>query len=379
MALRRARLQPGRRALRQAAEVSGVALLLVLGGCSPIETYRSLSGVAKNDPDPQTALFTQNLAAADVGSYPNLASVPPPPIRATSTAERQKLTQSLIADRTATTTATGPAPPTPSPSPSKGSSPGPIAATPAATPPAPPAAATATPPAAATATPPAPTTVTPPAAAAATPPAATPPHGQTALASNQSGRRKEGEPPEPGPPNSTLQMPDVRSVPQPEPAQPAPSRPALAPVALPAPEAAVGPSPAAIASAAPEPALPVPVLAPIAPPPAPVKPPPKPVPAATTVATLAPPPTPDGQEQAQIAKVASLYRTQPGSVRVVAYAVAPIAGGDPLASYHAALDRAQAVAKALAAAGVPADKIQTQATPAGGAGGAGRVEIQLAP
>jgi hypothetical protein len=64
---------------------------------------------------------------------------------------------------------------------------------------------------------------------------------------------------------------------------------------------------------------------------------------------------------------------------VVSYAAAPVGGADPLESYHAALERAQAVAKALAATGIPANKIQTQATPASGTSGAGRVEIQLAP
>jgi hypothetical protein len=140
----------------------------------------------------------------------------------------------------------------------------------------------------------------------------------------------------------------------------------------------VGPSPSALASAEPEPAPPVPVLAPIAPPPAAVKSAPKPVPAAVTVATLSPTAAAGGQETAEIARVVGLYKKQPGGVRVVAYAAAPTGGGDPLSSYHAALERAQGVAKALVAAGIPADKIQTQATPASGTA-AGRVEIQLAP
>jgi len=100
----------------------------------------------------------------------------------------------------------------------------------------------------------------------------------------------------------------------------------------------------------------------------------------TTVATLeirAAAAAPVGQDQAQIERVAALYKNNPGTVRVLAYAAAPSGSGDPLDSYHAALDRAQAVAKALADSGIPAGKIQTEAAPAGGARVAGRIEIQF--
>src|SRR5438067_4807247 len=120
MALRRARFRPGgcprhqmaegqRMAEAQAAWAAPLALsiALVLGGCAPVDAWRSLSGVDKNDPDPQTAPFTGNLAAGEAAPYPNLASVPPPPTRATTTAEREKLTQSLIADRNAAEAAGG--------------------------------------------------------------------------------------------------------------------------------------------------------------------------------------------------------------------------------------------------------------------------------
>jgi len=113
----------------------------------------------------------------------------------------------------------------------------------------------------------------------------------------------------------------------------------------------------------------------------PLKPATKPAPGATTVATLEPPAAaaaPDGAERAQIARIAALYRRQPGSVRVIAYAASPPPGSDPLATYQAALDRAQAVARDLAAAGIPPGKITTQAAPATGARRAGRVDIQFA-
>src|ERR1700720_3445572 len=81
---------------------AGLVLAIGLAGCGPVESYRSMMGVSRNDPDPETAPFTQNLAAGETMAYPNLATVPPPPTRATTTAERQKLTQSLIAERTET-------------------------------------------------------------------------------------------------------------------------------------------------------------------------------------------------------------------------------------------------------------------------------------
>src|SRR5581483_6180367 len=86
------------------ARAARFAVLLGCGvavaGCnSAIETVRSLRGVNKNDPDPATAPFGGNMAAAESEPYPNLASVPPPPTRATSAAERQKLTEKLVAER----------------------------------------------------------------------------------------------------------------------------------------------------------------------------------------------------------------------------------------------------------------------------------------
>jgi len=69
-------------------------------------------------------------------------------------------------------------------------------------------------------------------------------------------------------------------------------------------------------------------------------------------------------------------------VRVVAYTSPPTPsapGGEPLGSYHAALARAQAVADALRAAGIPADKVQAEAAPAASAASADRVDVQFAP
>ncbi len=85
----------GQRALQAVV----AAMLLGLGACNPIEGYRHLTGASKNDPDPATTPNTQNLAAGEKSPYPNLATVPPPPTQALTTAELDKLTQSLIADR----------------------------------------------------------------------------------------------------------------------------------------------------------------------------------------------------------------------------------------------------------------------------------------
>jgi hypothetical protein len=333
------------------------ALGIALGGCAAVETYRSVAGINRNDPDPQTAPFSGNLADAEARPYPNLASVPPPPVRATSTAERQKLAQSLVADRAATAASAGPL----SLRPAAG------ATAAAGSPTAPLAGAAAAPPNAPVPTP----------GGAPTATTAAPPPSKAALSSAPSGRRAASEPPLPGPLNSDLQMPDVRSIPEPEATRPPPPAPALA--AVPRPAVVAEPSPAAVAAAMPQPAPPPPVLAPVAAPPAPVKAVPRSASAATTVATLgiAGAAEPGDQDRAQIERVAALYKDNPSAVRVLAYAAPPTGSGDPLDSYHAALERAAAVAKALVAAGIPDSKIHTEAAPAGGARAAGRVEIQF--
>jgi hypothetical protein len=97
----------------------------------------------------------------------------------------------------------------------------------------------------------------------------------------------------------------------------------------------------------------------------------------------------DSNGQQQVQRVAALYKEKPGIVRVVARTPPPPPGTDPLAGYHAALGRAQTVADALKAAGIPANKIQTEATPnvgssnaspgASAGAAAARIDIQLVP
>src|ERR1700730_10496763 len=125
MLLRGAPYRCAVRLARPSAGLAGLILALALAGWGAVEPYRSLSGVNENDPDPETAPFTQNLAAGEEMPYPNLASVPPPPISATSKAERQKLTQTLVAERTDTQSNVaappGPAAPTAAGQPAAGS------------------------------------------------------------------------------------------------------------------------------------------------------------------------------------------------------------------------------------------------------------------
>jgi hypothetical protein len=137
----------------------------------------------------------------------------------------------------------------------------------------------------------------------------------------------------------------------------------------------------------PAPPPPVPVIADVPPPPSPNsgKPQSNRPPSGAVVAALVLPGAPphiEGDARAQIDRVAARYKAEPHAVRVVAYAApgAPGApGGEPLAGYHAALARAQAVAAALQAAGIPPDKIQSEAAPASGADAADRVDIRLMP
>jgi outer membrane protein OmpA-like peptidoglycan-associated protein len=75
--------------------------------------------------------------------------------------------------------------------------------------------------------------------------------------------------------------------------------------------------------------------------------------------------------------VVPLYQQNPGKVRIVGYAGAESGAVEQLNSFRSALDRAQAVASALTQAGIPSDKIQVEAAPAGASSGESRAEILL--
>jgi hypothetical protein len=69
-------------------------------GVDPIEWYRDLSGDSKNDIKDKAAANSKNLEQGGKVPYPNLASVPKEPDNAITKADRDKMAQSLIADRT---------------------------------------------------------------------------------------------------------------------------------------------------------------------------------------------------------------------------------------------------------------------------------------
>ena len=323
----------------------GIMLAAGLSACdsiahAPVAAYRSLSGLDKNDPDPAVAPFTANLDKAEGAGYGNLASVPPPPTVATTLAERQTLAENLSGARTSTeatdsagtpgSPASGPVPPPPPVPPS-------IAAPKVAD--------------------------LPPTQKPATP---VPP------------LRKMDEPPVPLPPESTLQAPQIAHPPGVEPARPAPAQ--GHPAAMPQPAPSTLP-PAAIQSGNPEPAPPQAVLPEAQPSSqAAAMPPPRLPPAAMTVASLDMPPglaAVGSADQPRLAAVVAQYRANPRSVRIVAYAEPGVGGAEQLNAFRAALDRAQAVAKELTAAGIPAKQIQTEAAPASATAPAGRVDVQL--
>jgi outer membrane protein OmpA-like peptidoglycan-associated protein len=365
------------------------------------------------------------LAAGEASDYPNLATVPAPPVRAMTAAEREKLTQSLIADRTnarysdeqlrAGFSAAAVAPP-PSASSAAAAEPQDTqsGAVTAASAPAPPSAPSTSPTApASSAAPTAPVALaSPQAASTSSTPAGTVgdksavPSADAASRSAQAGGktpagpkaslRKQGEPPEPAPMESSLEVPQARATPQPEqieaapppPQLPAPSQVASTANPLPGGLAAGGalgpvPLPQAKAAAGFEPAPAVPDL----PPPAPTR-------AAATEpdksAQKPPPPTgkpvaeikiaadstslTEGDRQ-KIEKVVPLYQKSPGKVRIVGSADAGSGAVEQLNGYRAALDRAQAVAAALTQEVIPSDKSQVEASPAGANSGESRAEV----
>ena len=367
---------------RVARRLAVLAVVLGFTACNPVDTWRDWTGASKNDPDPETTPNTQNLAAGEASDYPNLATVPPPPERALTQAEREKLTQSLIADRTNAKysdeklragfpTISAPAPPPPPPPVPEATDAGQAKTAANASPASPP-------PAAAPSAAPGETPV-------ATASSSGPDSGTASDKANAApgqGLRKSGEPPEPPPMETNLEVPKVRSVPKPEQVQSAPPPPYPTPAPTAASTAPATPHlqsppapaqmPEAIGSTAYQPPPPPPVLAPLA---SSGKSSQKPPPAAvgTTVAEVkftADSTSLSAEDRQTLDKVVPLYRQNPGTVRVVGYAGVGNRSADQLDSFRAALDRAQAVAAALTQDGIPADKIAVEAAPAG----AGRVE-----
>jgi len=326
------------------------AALLVLAGCSslpdavnPIEWYRGATGLSANDPKPDER-NTQNLEAGSERPAPNLASVPAPPTRAMSSAERERLAASLAADRANAhytdeqlrygNGAPAARPPTPPASPSAAakapgspspSSPSPSAQSPSSSP-----------------TPSAPN------------PAPAPSAGLVAGGALSPGGRGSVEreaPPQEAPATS----PEVRSVPEPETPRAPPPPPRVAePKAPPAP---------AVASRGPA---------------APAGRPAVEITFAENSAALAP------SDQAAIEEAVARRKESGGNLRVVGYAGSGGSGdaaAQQLAGFGMALDRANAVARALAAAGAPSGSILVEAAPpvAGNGATARRAQIFVEP
>jgi outer membrane protein OmpA-like peptidoglycan-associated protein len=398
-------------------------VFLGLVACNPVEAWRDFTGASRNDPDPDTTPNTKNLAAGEASDFPNLATVPPPPIRALTAAEREKLTQSLIADRTNArytdeqvrvgSPASSSAPPPPPPLPSAGEPDGGQVAPPARSAAASPSAllpheVEPTPPASTPPSPPAATpSVAPTSGSAAGQQAGAGP-GVRALAAKGAvgktpagpgqGLRNQGEPPEPGPMESSLEIPQARATPQPEQVEPPPPPPQLPPTpkvastpsSLPAGLAPGGvlaptPSPAASDSAGFQPPPPPPELPPLPPSrsaavsperggPKPSSPAAKPV--AEVKFTVDSTSLTD-KDRESLETVLPLYKENPRKVRIVGYADAGSGAVEQLNGYRTALDRAQAVAAALTKAGIPSDKIQVEAAPAGTNSSGNRAEVLL--
>jgi outer membrane protein OmpA-like peptidoglycan-associated protein len=390
---------------------AGLALLVTLGACNPVATLRDLSGASKNDPNPATTPNTKNLAAGEAAPYPNLATVPSPPTREMTSAELQRLTQSLVADRAnakytdqrlrAGSAAAEPPPVRPGPTAGAALTAVTLPASPSAraapmpAPKAPPsivqAAAAAAPPAAGPASPVAIGVGALRASETATKPAMTANQavqGTAAPNGMVSGLRKPGQPPEPGQMESSLVSPQIPETPQPEPPQPPPPAPRLAAIQaakgsdvahLPPPAAA--PPPIAAVAVQPPPPLPVvasppPTRAAITPPAGETRAPPA---TSTSVAEITfaagSKSLSDGDVEA-LKRVATLYREHPGKLRVVGY-VWVVGAADPLGTFSTALDRAQAVAAALTKTGIPAAKIAVEAAPAKAAAAGDHAEVLL--
>jgi outer membrane protein OmpA-like peptidoglycan-associated protein len=310
----------------RSAVVAALALPFWLAACShvpdainPVAWYRAVSGNSGSDYKDDQARNQQNLDAGGNKPYPNLASVPDAPDRALSSIDRAKLQDSLIADRTNAQYSGQQL--------EAGQPPGPgIAATAAA--------------------PVSPVESQPaPAIASAAPPVA-PSH-------------------QPLPAESALQSPAVHAMPQGEavPPPPPPANIGQAPAGSPAPGA-----PMQTASTAPITLTP-----------------PAQRPAATGLAmhppgnrnsiavsvgdiTFAPGSAALPATDSSLSQIAGLYKQTGGRIRVVGHSEpAGAAGGSPaqqqVADLDLALDRANAVAQALAQMGVPANEISVEAAP----------------
>lgn len=359
------------------------AVLAGLTGCSwvpdyanPIEWFRDATGASKSDAAEQGQRNAQNLEAGNEEPYPNLATVPPPPDRAMSHVDLEKLQKGLVADRanarySETQLSEGNSvPPLPGEEPPVAMAP-PLTSAPAGTAP----------------------------AAATTPAAATPPTGgrhpsqpvkgsaqppaESPLVSPSIGNLPQGQLPRAAPPPPAGMLPAGMT--------PATGMPATsASGALPPTGAPAGQQ---LAVVVPTPPLPPPAISPtaLAALETPAQPPVTRAPRGT--AASAPREaarvefageggTLSAADDQRLAAVAEQQKQSGGALRVVGYGGAGVgadAAEQELQSFGAALDRANAVAEALMKLGVPAGRITVQTAPrsAEGAASAGQVVVLL--
>src|SRR5215831_1355335 len=353
------------RPARSACRLAVLAFLLGLGACNPVETWRDWTGASQNDPDPDSTPNTKNLAAGEAADYPNLATVPPPPVRGMTAAEREKLTQSLIADRANArytdeqlragfSAAPAAPPPRPAASPNEATStqPEPTGATPTSLAPASAPASEPSPAQAETAPQPSPiassasaSSIKSAANSSGEKPSAT---ARPARAGGKKpaepgeGLRKQGEPPEPGPMESSLEIPKARATPQPEEVQSAPPPPTPE---LPPPQP---PRSAAAGEGKESGKSPAPVAKPV-----------------FEIKFGGDSTSLSDKDRQTLQAALPIYQQNPGKIRIVGYAGGGSGAVKKLNSYRTALDRAQAVATALKQAGIPSDRIQVEAAPRG--------------
>jgi outer membrane protein OmpA-like peptidoglycan-associated protein len=375
----------GKKIKGRASAMVAAAAAAALAGCSslpnyanPIEWYRDATGASKND-DETGARNTQNLEEGGKRPYPSVGSVPKPPDRALSAAERKKLEQGLAKDRSnakssdAQLRAGQPVPPL-------DGSPQPLTAAPAVVP-------------------------TPGLASSpATADASAPPRRSTRTALADASRQPKpprSKPPARGseapPEESPLTSPSIADLPEGEAGKAPPPAPSLEPrQAPPTPQQqAATPEPKSPPDA---PDLPQsPTAAPTPPPAETASPPPTQTAIATLPATTSRRPGKVSKQVAEIEffkgdtrltpednqrlpAVLRLFQANGGTVRVVGYGrrgYGPDAAQQELQSYSKAIDRANAVAQALAKLGIPPSNIVVQAAPVGDGLGEDRAEVLL--
>jgi outer membrane protein OmpA-like peptidoglycan-associated protein len=366
---------PGRRKIRSDFRaLFAVAAAAGLAGCSslpnyanPIEWYRDVTGVSKNDVEDQGARNDANLEAGSHEPYPNLASVPPPPDNAMSTVDREKLQQGLVADRANARYSDQQlqegkdVPPMPGPAPKV------ALAAPSTEPPAPG---------------PGPSPTAPQGGGQAQPTkGSVPPPAESPLVSPSIGNLPQGQEPRAAPPPPSGMQPARQAAAASPPPRPAattspPTQPAASTSPRPAQAAATSQPPKQVAAVAPPP---------LSPPPAYVEPAAEPsvmrapggkraavtleaaeIAFAGSAKTLSP------TDNQRLSETAALQKQGGGSLRIIGYAArgsGPKAAEQELESFGDALDRANVVAAALTRLGVPTNQITVQAAPAMAQGG----------